>query len=170
MSIYREWVGKFNYDVAGAPAAVLVEGTPQTSALNCEALAHLATAQVLGIVLPPDLRCYESWKDTDYFETVPRPDDMSPGDWLWFGPQDENTRAFVPIYDDEGSIVNWKACPVQHVGVHTGERATDGDPLILHATPGEGSTIWPLRQFATQAAYAALHRIGRLRALELAAV
>ncbi len=128
---------------------------------NCETIMHLAIFSLHDFRLPSRLLCYESFRDNRHFETVSSPRVMREGDVLWFCPEVAFADTFVPDYDLNNRLRNWRKGPAQHAGVFTGEKL-GGDPLVLHTTPRTGTTVWRLGEFATNPRYAAISRIGRI--------
>lgn len=151
------------YEFWQGPAQVRTEADALQNGLNCVSLAHLVLEHLFGKTLPPELHCYEMFADQEQFSTIP-PEGMRLGDLVWFGPRAPSTApcSFIPQYIPGSShLENWRESPVRHMAIHTGETVYD-DPLMLHATPHEGTTaIWPLSQFEGYPRYAKICRIGR---------
>jgi hypothetical protein len=131
--------------------------------INCVSLAHLALRALTGHSLPPELLCYEMFRDTGKFKDL-SVNDIQEGDLVWFGRRNPaiSIDHFVPTFNENGYMTNWSDCGLTHVAIATGEAAV-GDPLLLHASPVEGTTVvWPLSRFAEHPKYREIYRVARL--------
>jgi len=155
----------FVYSFEKGPNRVSSEAVAKQEGLNCVTLAHLALDELFDRKLPANLHCYEMATDEDYFETIESPELMQQGDLVWFGfasPR-QTIEDFVPKYDANGFLLNWRDSPIKHVAMYTGERR-EGDFMMLHSTHIEGTNaIWPLGLFSKYKRYERIYRIGRLQ-------
>ena len=135
--------------------------------INCESLAHLALRELTGITLPPKLRCYEMYHDSEYFRLVDTDEAIQTGDVFWFGSVKKiHPVEFEPVYDGD-ELINWDDFPVKHIAIYSGERAPNGDPLLLHSTPITGTnSIWPLTRFRYHCSSKRLYGISRLLTID----
>lgn len=153
----------FIYRFTQGPDRVPDEATARRDGLNCVALAHLVLRDLFGQSLPNSLHCYEMVSDTQYFDTIDSTETMQAGDLVWFGLVSPKVSLldYIPQYDRNGDLVNWRDNPVKHVAIYTGENPRDR--LMLHTTNIEGTNVvWPLRQFADYRRYERIYRISRL--------
>jgi cell wall-associated NlpC family hydrolase len=134
----------------------------ERAGINCVSLAHLALRELFDYELPPDLFCYEMFKDTR-FEAV-TPAEMRMGDLVWFGPADIHSAlgAFSPEYDESGWMRNWGDCPINHVAIAVD--ISGGKQFeLLHASAQEsGVALWSFDQFAAEPRYASVVGASRL--------
>jgi len=155
----------FVYDFEQGPARVPDESIAREEGLNCVSLAHLAVEGLFNLRLPADLHCYEMFVDQEHFEDVPDISAMQMGDLVWFGSSEPSIppEFFVPEYNAEGYLLNWKNSPVNHIAIYTGEISELG-PQMLHATHLTGGTVvWPLSKFAEYQRYGLVRRIARVK-------
>jgi hypothetical protein len=155
----------YRYRFTQGPDMVRNRDDALRNGINCVSLAHLAIEELTGQQLPDGLHCYEMFGDTEHTETVDPAMDLQPYDLIWFGLQESDGWAneFVPRYDANGALTNWRDNPLRHIGIHTGDIDESGDPLILHASPHEETNVvWPLREFAEHSRYRQIHRVARL--------
>jgi hypothetical protein len=153
------------YNFHQGPAQVRSMEDARQNGLNCVSLAHLAMRDMFDQELPPELHCAEMYVDREHFTTVRGIHDMQKGDLVWFGIEDGKIEPeeFRPVYDAHGLLVNWRDFPVKHVTIATGMTDERADPLLLHATHFEGtSVVWPLRKFSEYRRYRRLFGITRL--------
>lgn len=143
--------------------------TAVQTGLNCVALAHLVLKDLFDRQLPTSLHCYEMVIDELYFQTLSMDSEMQAGDLVWLGLENPaiSLADFMPEYDEGNNLLNWRANPVKHVAIYTGQRIND-DLMMLHASQMNNSnTIWPLRQFSRYRRYKKIYRISRLILSEL---
>lgn len=153
----------FVYDFDRGPVMVPDEEAARREGLNCVALAYLVVEGLYRCRLSPRQHCYETFSDTERFVTVPSLPDMQTGDLVWFGhTHSQPVDSFVPQYNANGYLLNWRESPVSHVAIYTGQQE-DNDYLLLHATDIAGTNvIWPLQRFATYPRYEQIRRVSRL--------
>ncbi len=143
---------------------------------NCAGLLHLALGSEK---LSPDLHCHELFWDETNFATLARQeetpsvlDQLEPLDVLHFGWRDLNhprlsqpldpIELFVPKYDNEGFITNYPRSPLTHVGMYSGARTENGDPLIFHASQEAGCAVLePLSNILANPRYQQIYRVSR---------
>lgn len=156
----------YTYSFEQGPNKIRSHEDARVNGLNCVALAHLAMKDLFDYTLPQDFQCLELFLDREHFEPIDGLDSMQQGDLVWFGfaEPEVTLEAFVPVYDEQGELTNWKDVALRHVGVFTGERDEDNEPLILHATRSAGTTaVWPLQKFQKYRRYRKIYGISRLK-------
>lgn len=153
---------EFVYSFWQGPQEVRSEEDARLRGLNCVALAHLCLESLFGYQLPPEQHCYEMFVNTSHFATLSQASAVRRGDVFWFGPSSTDVAGFTPQYNGYGLLLNWRASPVRHMAIATGD-TQDGQPLLLHATHIEGTNVvWPVAKFADYVRYERVHRRARL--------
>ena len=164
--VFRSYLDPaFRYVWSQGPTRVRGRQDALRDGLNCVALAHLVLRDLFGHTLPASFQSWELFEDRAFFEPVDGVPTAQAGDLVWFGAARPRLRLdeFEPRFED-GELVNVADFAVNHVAVHTGERA-GGDPLLLHASSLDGTNVlWPLARFAARPRYAKIYGIQRLRA------
>lgn len=168
MSILRErYVDpQYVYRFTQGPDVVRSQEDAIRDGINCVSLAHLALRDLFQHELAPDLFCYELYSDDEQFESVGGVEEMIEGDLVWLGVARSGVSVadFVPEYSD-GQLVNWSQCPINHVAIAIGETDDRDEPLLLHASPSDGTNaVWPLSKFGQYSRYRKIHAITRLKA------
>lgn len=154
----------FSYAFHQGPGQVRSVEDAMASGLNCISLAHLVLRDLFQQQLPSELHCAEMYRDQERFRPVAEVADARQGDLFWFGIGNPaiDPHAFEPVYAD-GVLLNWRAFPVKHVAIFTGEFGDEDNPLLLHASYQEGTTaVWPLDKFGEHSRYERLYGITRL--------
>lgn len=95
---------------------------------NCQLFGHIMIEILTGQQIPEDKLSKEMYEDNALFPSVS--DEIQAGDIFLFGKKDEEDFRRL------------------HVGIYTGARAENGEPLIAHNNRIDGqASIWALSKF-----------------------